>query len=149
MAHALLPLLRHVAACPNRAFGMLATRFAIVVAVAGSAHAATPYAVRVTGSGPDVLLIPGLASSGAADRRDGHRARGRRARAGMGPAVGSRRRHRRDDRHVSTLEATRAIYARQYKTLAGVQVAMSPAGRHFIMLDDPGWFEMTLAAFVQ
>lgn len=50
---------------------------------------------------------------------------------------------------VSTLEATRAIYERQYKTLAGVQVAMSPAGRHFIMLDDPAWFETTLAAFVQ
>lgn len=50
MAHALLPLLRQAAACPNRAFGTLATRFAtivaIVVAVAGSAHAATPSSTR-------------------------------------------------------------------------------------------------------
>ena len=47
------------------------------------------------------------------------------------------------------MEATRAIYERQYKSLAGVQVAMSPAGRHFIMLDDPAWFEKTLETFVQ
>ena len=50
---------------------------------------------------------------------------------------------------VSTLEATRAVYERQYKTLAGVQIAMSPAGRHFIMLDDPAWFETTLEAFIK
>ena len=50
---------------------------------------------------------------------------------------------------VSTQEATRAVYERQYQTLAGVQVAMSPAGRHFIMLDDPAWFATTLAAFVK
>ena len=49
----------------------------------------------------------------------------------------------------STLEATRAIYERQYKTLAGVRIAMSPAGRHFIMLDDPAWFEQALEDFVR
>lgn len=38
---------------------------AIVVAVTTSAHAAVPFEVRVTGTGPDVLLIPGLASAGA------------------------------------------------------------------------------------
>ena len=69
MTHSLLPLLRQAAACASRAFGALSTRFAVIVAivaaVAGSAHAATPFEVRVTGSGPDVLLIPGLASSGA------------------------------------------------------------------------------------
>ena len=42
-----------------------------------------------------------------------------------------------------------AIYARQYKTLAGVQIAMAPAGRRFIMLDDPAWFEKTLQAFLE
>jgi hypothetical protein len=45
--------------------------FAIVVALctalgAFDARAATPFDVRVTGTGPDELLIPGLASSGAA-----------------------------------------------------------------------------------
>ena len=50
---------------------------------------------------------------------------------------------------VSTLEATQAIYERQYKTLAGVKVAMSPAGRHFIMLDDPTWFQATLQGFLK
>ena len=50
---------------------------------------------------------------------------------------------------VSTLEATRAVYERQYKTLDGVRIAMSPAGRHFIMLDDPAWFEATLQAFIK
>jgi pimeloyl-ACP methyl ester carboxylesterase len=48
----------------------------------------------------------------------------------------------------STMAQTRAVYERQYAALAGVQIAMSPAGRHFIMLDDPVWFEKTLAAFV-
>ena len=50
---------------------------------------------------------------------------------------------------VSTLEQTRAIYARQYKLLAGVQIAMAPAARHFIMLDDPTWFETTLESFIR
>ena len=50
---------------------------------------------------------------------------------------------------VATQEETRAVYERQYRTLAGVQIAMSPAGRHFIMLDDPAWFETTLEAFVK
>ena len=52
-------------------------------------------------------------------------------------------------RDVSTLEATRAVFARQYEMLAGVRIAMSPAGRHFIMLDDPAWFETTLEAFIK
>ena len=49
---------------------------------------------------------------------------------------------------VSTMEATKAIYDRQYASLAGVKVEMSPAGRHFIMLDDPQWFEATLEKFI-
>jgi pimeloyl-ACP methyl ester carboxylesterase len=49
----------------------------------------------------------------------------------------------------STEAATRAVYERQYKSLAGVHVAMSPAGRHFIMLDDPAWFEATLEGFIR
>lgn len=49
----------------------------------------------------------------------------------------------------STQSETRAVYERQYKSLAGVRIAMSPAGRHFIMLDDPAWFEATLAAFLR
>jgi pimeloyl-ACP methyl ester carboxylesterase len=49
----------------------------------------------------------------------------------------------------TTSDAARVIYERQYKTLAGAQVAMSPAGRHFIMLDDPQWFETTLEAFIR
>jgi pimeloyl-ACP methyl ester carboxylesterase len=48
----------------------------------------------------------------------------------------------------SSLDATRGIYERQYKSLAGVRIAMSPAGRHFIMLDDPMWFEKTLEDFI-
>lgn len=50
---------------------------------------------------------------------------------------------------VATMEDTRAVYERQYKTLSGVQIAMSPAGRHFIMLDDPTWFATTLETFVK
>ncbi len=50
---------------------------------------------------------------------------------------------------ASTMEATKAIYDRQYASLAGVRVEMSPAGRHFIMLDDPQWFESTLEAFIR
>jgi pimeloyl-ACP methyl ester carboxylesterase len=49
---------------------------------------------------------------------------------------------------VATMEQTRTIYERQYKTLGGVRIEMSPAGRHFIMLDDPAWFEKTLEAFI-
>jgi pimeloyl-ACP methyl ester carboxylesterase len=45
--------------------------------------------------------------------------------------------------------AARAVYERQYKALAGVHIAMSPAGRHFIMLDDPAWFEATLEDFIR
>ena len=48
----------------------------------------------------------------------------------------------------STETAARAIYESQYKSLAGVRIAMSSAGRHFIMLDDPAWFEATLEEFV-
>jgi hypothetical protein len=107
MTDSSMPLLRQAAAWAHRVFCNVPLRFslivAIVVAVASSAHAATPFEVRVAGAGPDVLLIPGL---------------------------------------------TRAIYERQYKTLGGVRIDMSPAGRHFIMLDDPAWFEKTLEAFV-
>ena len=306
MTTSLMPLLRQAAACLDRAFCTFSMRLAvivaIVVAVASSAHAATPFEVRVTGSGPDVLLIPGLASSGAVwddtvkqlctshrchvftlagfagvpaqpgpllDDVDtalaayieqqhlkapvvvGHSLGGFVALrlaiahpADVGklvivdslPALGAVRmdsltpQQLRDfapqmrtqmlaqdpaayaagqaqtiatlvtapadvarvqawgkasDRVTvidamadmlgedlrprlsaikaptlvmgswiaykdsSTLEQTRAVYERQYRTLAGVQVAMSPAGRHFIMLDDPVWFEQTLEAFVR
>ena len=306
MTNVFSPLLRLAAACAQRAVRTASMRFAvivaIVVAVASSAHAATPFEVRVTGSGPDVLLIPGLASSGAVwddtvkqlctnhrchvftlagfagvpaqpgpllDNVDaalaayieqqhlkapvvvGHSLGGFVALrlaiahpADVGklvivdtlPALGAVRMDsatpqqlhdfapqmraqlmaqdpaayaagqaqqiamlvtapadvarvqawgKASDRvavinamtdmigldlrpqlsavhaptlvmgswiaykDVSTMEATRAIYERQYKTLAGVQIAMSPAGRHFIMLDDPAWFEKTLETFVQ
>ena len=306
MTHSFSPLLRLAAACAQRAFHNVSMRFAvvvaIVVAIASSAHAATPFEVRVTGSGPDVLLIPGLASSGAVwddtvkqlctnhrchvftlagfagvpaqpgpllDDVDaalaayieqqhlkapvvvGHSLGGFVALrlaiahpADVGrlvivdtlPALGAVRMDsatpqqlhdfapqmraqlmaqdaaayaagqaqqiatlvtapadvarvqawgKASDRvavidamtdmigldlrpqlsavhaptlvmgswiaykDVSTMEATRAIYERQYKSLAGVQIAMSPAGRHFIMLDDPAWFEKTLETFVQ
>ena len=302
MTNSWMPLLRQAAACANRAFHDASMRFAVVAAVASSAHAATPFEVRVTGSGPDVLLIPGLASSGAVwddtvkqlcanhrchvftlagfagvpaqsgpllDDVDaalaayieqqhlkapvvvGHSLGGFVALrlaiahpADVGklvivdtlPALGAVRMDsatpqqlhdfapqmraqlmaqdpaayaagqaqqiatlvtapadvarvqawgKASDRvavinamtdmigldlrpqlsavhaptlvmgswiaykDVSTMEATRATYERQYKSLAGVQIAMSPAGRHFIMLDDPVWFERTLETFVQ
>ena len=50
---------------------------------------------------------------------------------------------------ASTMAATKAIYDRQYASVAGVKVEMSPAGRHFIMLDDPQWFETTLETFIR
>jgi pimeloyl-ACP methyl ester carboxylesterase len=305
MTRSSMPLLRQAAACANRAFCNASMRFAvivaIVVAIASSAHAATPYEVRVTGTGPDVLLIPGLASSGAVwddttrqlcvkhrchvftlDGFAGVPARpgpllddvdaalaayieqqrlkaptvvghslggfvalklaidhpadvGRLVIVDALPALGAARMDSltpqqlhdfapqmraqlmaqdpaayaagqaqliatlvtapgdvarvqawgRDSDRVaviaamsdmlgedlrprlaaikaptlvmgswiaykdqSTMEATRAIYERQYKDLAGVQIAMSPVGRHFIMLDDPTWFEKTLESFV-
>jgi hypothetical protein len=128
MTVSLLPLLRQAAACASRVLSASASRFAVVVAifvaVAGSAHAATPFEVRVTGSGPDVLLIPGLAPTLV-----------------MGTWIAYK--------DVATLEETRAVYERQYRTLAGVRIAMSPVRRHFIMLDDPAWFETTLQAFIK
>ena len=305
MTNPSMPLLRQAAAWAHRVFCNVPLRFslivAIVVAVASSAHAATPFEVRVTGAGPDVLLIPGLASSGAvwdATTRQfcvkrrchvftlagfagvpaqpgplledvdaalaayieqqhltaptvvGHSLGGfvalklaidhpsdvgRLVIVDALPALGAARMDsltpqqlhdfapqlraqlmaqdpaayaaaqaqqvatmvtapadlarvqawaRDSDRvaviaamsdlmgedlrprlaaiHVptlvmgswiayrdrSTLEETRAVYERQYKTLAGVRIEMSPAGRHFIMLDDPAWFEKTLEAFV-
>ena len=305
MTHSLSPLPRRAAACVHRALRRLGGRFAVVVgiamAAAGAAQAATPFEVRVTGNGPDVLLIPGLASSGAVwddtvrrlcathrchvftlagfagvppqpgpllDNVDaalaayieqqhlqgavvvGHSLGGfvalrlaiahpsdvgRLVIVDALPALGAVRMDsvtpqqlhdfapqmraqllaqepaayaagqaqqiaamvtapadvarvqawgRQSDRvavieamsemigidlrpqlsaihvptlvmgswvadkDVGTLEATRAVYERQYKALAGVRVAMSPAGRHFIMLDDPAWFEATLEAFI-
>ena len=305
MTTSLMPLLRQAAACLDRALGASAMRFAVVVAIvtaiASSAHAATPFEVRVTGSGPDVLLIPGLASSGAVwddtvkqlctthrchvftlagfagvpaqpgpllDDVDaalaayieqqhlkspivvGHSLGGFIALklaidhpADVGklvivdslPALGAVRMDsvtpqqlhdfapqmkaqmlamdaatyaasqdktiatlatapadvariqgwgKASDRvavitamtdmmgedlrpklsaikaptlvmgswiaykGVSTMEATKAIYDRQYASLAGVKVEMSPAGRHFIMFDDPQWFETTLEKFI-
>jgi len=53
------------------------------------------------------------------------------------------------DKEPGAEAAARAVYERQYKSLAGVRIAMSPAGRHFIMLDDPAWFEITLEAFIR
>ncbi len=306
MTNTVLPLRRRAAACLDRALCALSMRIAVVVAIAvavsSSAHAAAPFEVKVTGTGPDVLMIPGLASSGAV--WDGtvrqlcvnHRCHvftlagfaGVPAQAGpllenadaalaayieqqhlkaptvighsLGgflalklaldhpadvgklvlvdalPALGAVRMDsltpqqlhdfapqlraqlmaqdpaayaagqaqqiaamvtapadvarvqawgRESDRvaviaamtdmlgedlrprlagieaptlvmgswiayrDVSTLEQTRALYERQYQALAGVRIAMSPAGRHFIMLDDPKWFETTLEAFVQ
>ena len=306
MTRFLLPLLRQAAACANRALATASARFAVIVAIAvavgGAAHAATPFEVRVTGDGPDVLMIPGLASSGAVwdatvrqlcathrchvftlagfagvppqpgpllDNVDaalaayierqhlkapvvvGHSLGGFVALrlaivhpADVGrlvivdalPALGAvhmdsatpQQLHdvapqmraqlmaqdaaayaagqaqqiatmvsapadvarvqawgRQSDRvavidamtdmigldprpqlsaihvptlvmgswiayqDVATLEQARAVYERQYKALADVRIAMSPAGRHFIMLDDPAWFETTLEAFVQ
>ena len=59
MTHPVLPLLRRAAACLNRALCTLSMRIAvvvaIVVAVSSSAHAAVPFEVKVTGTGPDVL----------------------------------------------------------------------------------------------
>ena len=305
MTNSVLPLLRQAAACARRALCTAGGRFAIIVgiavAIAGSAHAATPFEVRVTGAGPDVLLIPGLASSGAvwddtvkqlsphyrchvftlagfagvpaqpgplladvdaalatyieqqhlkAPVVVGHSLGGFIALqlaiahpADVGrlvivdalPAFGAVRMDsltpqqlhdfapqmraalmaqdpatyaagqaqqittlvtapadvarvqgwgRQSDRvaviaamsdmigtdlrpqlaaiHAPTLvmgswigdkdttsDAARAVYERQYRTLAGAQVAMSPAGRHFIMLDDPQWFATTLETFIK
>jgi hypothetical protein len=63
-----MPLLRQAAACANRAFHGVSMRFAVVVAiivaVASSAHAATPFEVRVAGSGPDVLPALGAVRMG-------------------------------------------------------------------------------------
>jgi pimeloyl-ACP methyl ester carboxylesterase len=306
MTHSLLPLLRQVALWAHRRSCTLPARFAvlvaIVVAMTSTAHAAEPFEVRVAGHGPDVLLIPGLASSGAVwddtvahlctahrchvftlagfagvpaqsgpllDQVDAALARyieqqhlkspvvighslggfvalrlaishpaevGRLAIVDALPALGAVRldsltpQQLRDfapqmraqlmamdpaawaasqaqqiatmvkapadvarvqawavrsdrptvidamadmigrdlrpqlpaihvpvlvmgswiaDRDASTQEQARAVYERQYRGLDGVQIAMSPAGRHFIMLDDPAWFEATLEAFVE
>lgn len=307
MTLALVSLLRRLAACATRGLCTASGRFAVVVgiavAIASSAHASVaPFEVRVTGAGPDVLLIPGLASSGAVwddtvrqlctahrchvftlagfagvpaqpgpllDRVDAALAEyveqqhlkapvvvghslggflalrlaidhpedvGRLVIVDALPALGAARMDgltpqqlhdfapqmhaqllaqdpaeyaaaqaqqiatlvtapadvarvqawgRRSDRATvidamadmigedlrprlgaikaptlvmgswvaykdqGTEAATRAIYERQYKSLAGVRIAMSPAGRHFIMLDDPAWFEATLEEFVR
>ena len=305
MTNFLSPLLRLAAACMQHGARAVSMRFAVIVGIAvaamASAHAATPFEVRVTGSGPDVLLIPGLASSGAVwddtvrQLCDKHRCHvftlagfaGVPAQPGpllddvdaalaayieqqhlkapvvvghsLGgfvalrlaiahpadvgklvivdalPALGAVRMDsltpqqlhdfapqmraqlmaqdpaayaagqaqqiatlvtapadvarvqawgRQSDRvavigamtdmigldlrpqlsaihvptlvmgswiaykDVSTQDETRAVYERQYKELAGVRIEMSPAGRHFIMLDDPAWFEKTLQGFV-
>ena len=306
MTRSLLPLLRQAAACLERALCALQPRLAVIVAIAvaiaSSAHAAAaPFEVRVTGSGPDVLLIPGLASSGAVwddtvrqlcvrrrchvftlagfagvpaqpgpllDRVDAALAEyveqrhlaapvvvgpslggcvalrlalahpadvGRLVIVDALPALGAARMDsltplqlhdfaprmraqlmaqdadaftagqaqqvaamvtapadvarvqawgRQSDRtavidamaemlgddlrprlkeikaptlvmgsadgrqDAAAREAARAVYERQYKSLAGVRIAMAPVGRHFIMLDDPAWFETTLEGFV-
>lgn len=41
-----------------------------------------------------------------------------------------------------------ALYERQYRTLQGVRIVFDPKARHFIMMDDPAWFEATLVAFI-
>ena len=60
MTHSLLPLLRQAAAFAQRAFCTLPVRFAVVVAifvaVVMPAHAATPFEVRVTGTGPPSIF---------------------------------------------------------------------------------------------
>jgi len=70
MRIALVSLLGRLTGCATRGLGSASGRFAIVVGIAvaigSSAHAAAaPFEGRVAGTGPDVLLIPGLASSGA------------------------------------------------------------------------------------
>jgi hypothetical protein len=60
----------------------------------------------------------------------------------------------------STLSARRADVGKLVNVARGLRTpgqdagrradrAMSPAGRHFIMLDDPAWFEATLQAFIK
>ncbi len=39
----------------------------------------------------------------------------------------------------STEESTRGIFAAQYASLPGVEIAMAPTAYHFIMFDDPQW----------
>jgi len=69
MTNSGMPPRRRAAALARRFLCTMPMRLAIIVGVvvasAGSSHAATPSEVRVTGAGPGVLLIPGQASCGA------------------------------------------------------------------------------------
>jgi hypothetical protein len=46
-------------------------------------------------------------------------------------------------------EQAQATFERQYAGLAGARIAMAPAARHFVMLDDPAWFQAQLAPFLR
>lgn len=48
----------------------------------------------------------------------------------------------------STMDSTRKIFEGQYAGLAGVKVAMSPRGYHFLMWDDPEWLVGEVKGFL-
>jgi pimeloyl-ACP methyl ester carboxylesterase len=49
----------------------------------------------------------------------------------------------------ATLASPRAIFAAQYAQLPQHRIEMSPAGKHFLMYDDPAWFFQQTDAFLQ
>ena len=49
----------------------------------------------------------------------------------------------------ATRESTEAIFRSQYAALAGVRIAMSDSGYHFLMWDDPQWLQAQVRAFLQ
>jgi len=49
----------------------------------------------------------------------------------------------------ATRESTEAIFRSQYAALAGVRIAMSENGYHFLMWDDPQWLQAQVRAFLQ
>ena len=49
----------------------------------------------------------------------------------------------------ATRESTEAIFRSQYAALAGVRIAMSDSGYHFLMWDDPQWLQAQARAFLQ
>ncbi|MCC2548629.1 alpha/beta hydrolase [Hymenobacter sp. BT175] len=49
----------------------------------------------------------------------------------------------------STMESTRAIFARQYAALPQHRIEMSEAGKHFLMWDDTQWFLGQADAFLK
>lgn len=46
-------------------------------------------------------------------------------------------------------EQAQATFERQYAGLAGARIAMAPTARHFVMLDDPAWFQAEVAPFLR
>lgn len=46
------------------------------------------------------------------------------------------------------MDSTRKIFEGQYAGLAGVKVAMSPRGYHFLMWDDPEWLVGEVKGFL-
>ncbi|KAF1013973.1 MAG: hypothetical protein GAK31_02996 [Stenotrophomonas maltophilia] len=48
----------------------------------------------------------------------------------------------------ATEASTRAIFLAQYAALPGVEIAMSAAGHHFLMWDDPQWLRGQVQTFL-
>ena len=49
----------------------------------------------------------------------------------------------------STMESTRKIFEGQYAGLAGVKIAMSERGYHFLMWDDTDWLVAQVRGFIE